>query len=120
MEREPSLPRNEIVFQDGWMYLDPDGEIRAGVVFDSLVHRGELPVTLGVFVDPGEPGNRNVEYDAVDDAYATLLLTEILPRVRERYAVTDDPDQWAIGGGSSGGSCAFTAAWLRPDRSDAC
>jgi enterochelin esterase-like enzyme len=52
----------------------------------------------------------------VGDAYATFLLTEILPRVRERYAITDDPERWAIAGGSSGGSCAFTVAWTRPDR----
>lgn len=66
-----------------------------------------MPVTVGVFVTPGEPDNRNVEYDAFSDAYATFLLTEILPAVQSRYAITDDPDQRAIGGGSSGGSCAF-------------
>lgn len=37
-------------------------------------YRGEMPVTIGVFVDPGEPDNRNAEYDAFDDAYATFLL----------------------------------------------
>jgi enterochelin esterase-like enzyme len=87
-----------MVFQDGHMYLDPDGEIRAGVVFDNLIHRGEMPVTIGVFVDPGEPENRNAEYDAFSDAYATFLLTEILPPIQDRYLITDDPDQWAIGG----------------------
>ena len=105
-----------MVFQDGHLYLDPDGAFRAGVVLDNLIHRDEMPVTIGVFVDPGGPGNRQAEYDAFDDAYAKLLLTEILPNVQESYSVTDDPDQWAIGGGSSGGSCAFTAAWMRPDR----
>lgn len=109
-------PASLMVFQDGHRYLDPEGEMRAGIVFDNLIHRGELPVTIGVFVDPGQPGNRNVEYDALSDAYATLLLTEILPEVQSRYAIADDPDRWAIGGGSSGGSCAFTVAWLRPDR----
>ena len=98
------------------MYLDPDGAIRSSVVFDNLIHRDEMPVTIGVFVDPGEPRNRNVEYDAFSDAYATFLLTEILPAVQDRYAITDDPDQWAVGGGSSGGSCALTVAWMRPDR----
>jgi enterochelin esterase family protein len=105
-----------MVFQDAQWYLDLDFEARAPVVLDNLIHRGEMPVTIGVFVAPGEPGNRNVEYDAFSDAYATFLLTEILPAVQGRYAITDDPDQWAIGGGSSGGSCAFTVAWLRPDR----
>jgi enterochelin esterase-like enzyme len=109
-------PASLMVFQDGRLYLDPEGEMRAAVVFDNLIHRGEMPVTIGVFVDPGEPENRNVEYDAFSEAYATFLLDEILPNVQARYLIADDPDQWAIGGGSSGGSCAFTVAWMRPDR----
>ncbi len=32
-----------------------------------------------------------------------------------RWSITDDPDRWGICGFSSGGNCAFTAAWLRPD-----
>jgi enterochelin esterase-like enzyme len=111
-----SEPASLMVFQDGRLYLDPEGEMRVPLVFDNLIHQGEMPVTIGVFIDPGMPENRNVEYDAFSDAYATFLLTEILPAVRDRYAITDDPDRWAIGGGSSGGSCAFTVAWTRPDR----
>jgi hypothetical protein len=35
-----------MVFQDGWLYLDPEGEIRAGLVLDDLIDRGEMPVSL--------------------------------------------------------------------------
>ena len=101
-----SEPASLMVFQDGQMYLDPEGQMRASIVMDNLIYRGEMPVTIGVFIDPGEPENRNVEYDALSDAYATFLLTEILPNVQERYAIADDPDQWAIGGGSFLGSFA--------------
>ena len=111
-----SEPASLMVFQDGHLYLDPEGEMRVPIVFDNLIHRGEMPVTIGAFIDPGEPENRNVEYDTFSDAYATFLLTEILPSVQDRYVITDDPDQWAIGGGSSGGSCAFIVAWTRSDR----
>ncbi len=111
-----SEPASLMVFQDGHLYLDPEGEMRVPVVFDNLIHRGEMPVTIGVFVDPGKPENRNAEYDAFSDAYATFLLTEILPNVQDSYLIADDPDQWAIGGGSSVGSCAFTVAWMRPQR----
>jgi hypothetical protein len=90
--------------------------MRVPIVLDNLIHRGEMPITIGVFVDPGEPYNRNAEYDAFDDAYATFLLTEILPNVAEPYRIADDPDQWAICGGSAGSNCALTVAWLRPDR----
>jgi enterochelin esterase-like enzyme len=111
-----SEPASLMVFQDGYLYLDPEGEMRVPVVFDNLIHRGEMPVTIGVFVDPGEPENRNVEYDTFSDDYARFLLTEILPTVQDRYPIAEDPDQWAIGGGSSGGSCAFTVGWMQPDR----
>lgn len=110
-----------MVFNDGWWYLDPDGDVRGGVVLDNLIHRGEVPVAVSVFVDPGvfpeaeNPKNRNVEYDAFDDRYATFLLTEVLPVVTARFRVTTDPDMHAICGGSSGGNAAFTAAWKRPD-----
>jgi enterochelin esterase-like enzyme len=110
-----SEPASLMVFQDGRMYLDPGGEMRVPIVFDNLIHQGEMPVTIGVFVDPGTD-NRNDEYDPFDDAYATFLLTEILPNIQDRYLIADDPNRWAIGGGSSGGSCAFTVAWTRPDR----
>jgi enterochelin esterase-like enzyme len=66
-----------MVFQDGYLYLDPADEMRVPIVFDNLIDRGEMPVTIGVFVDPGEPENRNLEYDTFSDAYATFLLTEI-------------------------------------------
>jgi enterochelin esterase-like enzyme len=117
-----SEPASLMVFQDGHMYLDPEGEIRAGIVFDNLIHRGELPVTIGVFVDPGsvasqqDPDNREAEYDPFTDAYATFLLTEILPHVQDSYRISDDPEAWGICGGSAGACCAFTVAWMRPDR----
>lgn len=119
---DPAEPAGLLVFQDGWWYLDPDGDVRGGIVLDNLVHDGEIPVAVGVFVDPGvldhpdpaERKNRNTEYDAADDRYVTFLLTEVIPEVRRRYTISDDPDRWGIVGGSSGGNCAFTAAWHRP------
>jgi enterochelin esterase family protein len=112
----PSEPSGLVVFQDGGLYLDPDGEVRATVVLDNLIHRREIPPTVGVFVAPGEPGRRNAEYDAFDDAYAALLVDEVIPQARAHARITDDPERSAICGGSSGGSCAFTVAWHRPDR----
>ena len=118
---DPLEPASLTVFQDGQWYLDPDGEVRGAIVLDNLIHRGDIPVTIGVFVDPGVLAtdgrkNRNVEYDAFDDRYVTFLLDEVTPLVTQRYDVTDDPERWAVCGGSSGGNAAFTAAWLRPDR----
>lgn len=120
---DPAIPSACIVFQDGWLNLNPDGEVRAGIVIDNLVHAGEIPPLVGVFVDPGAfPGvadpdqrkNRNAEYDAFDDRYATFLTTEALPLVHQHWKLSSDPRDTAIAGGSSGGNGAFTAAWMRP------
>lgn len=117
------MPVEVIFFQDGGLYLDPEGPVRAGQVLDNLAANGLIPPTVGVFVDPGvypkrdNEKNRNAEYDAFDQRYATFLLKEILP-----LAVDSSPslgslvDKFLICGGSSGGNCALTAAWLRPDR----
>jgi enterochelin esterase family protein len=118
---DPREPAAVAVFNDGWWYLDPDGEVRGGVVLDNLVAAGAVPPTIGVFVDPGVlagpgPKHRNVEYDADDDRYATFLVEEVLARVGREHRLTDDPARTVVVGGSSGGNAAFTAAWHRPDR----
>ena len=115
---------NLIVVQDGWYYLDPESEIRFAVVLDNLIHQREIPVTIGVFIDPGTfpsatgqspERNRNHEYDAASDDYARFVLDEILPFVASRYRISDDPERRAVCGGSSGGNGSFTVAWRRPD-----
>ncbi len=117
-------PAALMVFQDGAGFVNPNGHTRVPIVFDNLIHAGEMPVTVGVFVDPGVipnakgPGgrkNRSLEYDALGGDYARFLLEEILPEVGKTVAVSDDPAMRAICGNSSGGICAFTVAWERPD-----
>lgn len=49
-------------------------------------------------------------------SYARFLVEEMLPHVGETYKLTDDPEERAIGGTSSGAICAFTVAWQRPDQ----
>jgi enterochelin esterase family protein len=96
------------------------------VVFDNLIARGEMPVTIGVFVNPGQAGeevpadpwrgsNRSFEYDSMSDQYARFLIDELLPDVAKKYPFTANAEGHAICGESSGGICAFTAAWERPD-----
>ena len=45
-----------------------------------------------------------------------FLLDEMLPEVGRKYNLTKDPEGRAICGVSSGGICAFTVAWERPDQ----
>ena len=121
----PTQPANVMVFQDGGGYADEKGETRAPVVFDNLIHQGKLPVTIGIFINPGhfppvaegQPpvSNRSFEYDSLGDQYARFLLEEILPAVGEKHSLTTDPNGRGICGASSGGICSFTVAWERPD-----
>src|SRR5690606_18671585 len=81
-----SRPAALMVFQDGQDYVSETGQMRAPIVFDNLIHRGDMPVTIGVFVTPGHRGgprpargnanNRSFEYDSLGDAYVRFLLEE--------------------------------------------
>lgn len=110
----PDQPAAVMVFQDGqWAkgYMQN--------VLDNLIARGDIPVTIGIFLVPGTKAdggsNRNFEYDSLGDRYARFLLEEILPEVGKRYNLRQDPEGRAIAGNSSGGICAFNVAWERPD-----
>lgn len=123
---DDSKPTAVMVFQDGHSYVNPSGDFRAPVVLDNLIHEGAIPPVVGIFINPGHKGeqapespwradNRSFEYDTLSDAYARFLLEEILPEVAKDFNLTEDPEMRAICGASSGGICAWTVAWERPD-----
>ncbi len=122
---EPAVPAAVMVFQDGGGFVGEQGRWRVPIVFDNLIHKGQMPATIGVFVNPGvlpAPSadqearyNRSFEYDGLGDRYARFLLEEILPEVAKTHTLTSDPNLRAIAGSSSGGIAAFTVAWNRPD-----
>ena len=125
-EYAPDRPACVYVGQDGIGFNAP-------TVFDNLIYKKEMPVTVGVFITPGVvPAadtntalaryNRSYEYDGLGDLYVRFLLSEVLPLV-EQLTLPDGRavhlshrgNDRAIGGASSGAICAFTAAWERPD-----
>lgn len=129
---DSTKPAAVFVCQDGVLYKAP-------TVFDNLIARKEMPVTIGIFIQPGDfplkPGekprkrpdgrpapraNRSKEYDTLSDAYARFLVEEILPEVGKKYNLTRDPEGRCIAGSSSGGICAFTVCWQRPDEFRKC
>ncbi|MBV9849359.1 MAG: SMP-30/gluconolactonase/LRE family protein [Armatimonadetes bacterium] len=121
----PDKPACLCVGLDGPNYLPQ-------TVFDNLIAKRQMPVTIGVFVSSGtvtKPGtdqpprfDRCYEFDSTNDTFARFLLEEVLPAVGRRKTpdgraihISTDPNDHMIYGASSGGVCAFTAAWLRPD-----
>jgi enterochelin esterase family protein len=121
-------PAAVMVFQDGHDYVNLKGAWRVPTVFDNLIHSGTMPATVGIFINPGhkvdapppqspwKSNNRSFEYDTLNDQFARFLIEEILPVVAQIHPLTEDPNQRAICGASSGGICAFTTAWERPDQ----
>ncbi len=116
-----------MVFQDGGGMVGETGGWRVPIVFDNLIAKGDMPVTIGVFINPGvltalspevqqNRFNRSYEYDALGDRYARFLSEEILPELAKLYNISTDPNDRAIAGSSSGGIAAFNAAWNRPDQ----
>ena len=115
------------------VYVNQDGVLwNAPTVFDNLIHKQEMPVTIGVFVMHGrvkaanpdaalDRFNRSFEYDGLGDNYARFILEELLPEIKTKKTtdgraiqLSKNGNDRAIGGISSGAVCAFTAAWERP------
>ena len=107
-------PAAVMVFQDGASYRE-----YVPTVFDNLIAKGDMPVTVAIFINPGAfdggRSNRSFEYDTLSDQYARFLLEEILPEVEKTTKLRHDAASRGIVGASSGGICAFTVAWERPD-----
>ena len=109
------------------VYVGLDGlGFSAATVFDNLIAQHAMPVTIAIGVSPGvvesakAPENprfdRSFEFDSRSDRLARFLIEEVMPEV-ERHAIklSTDPNDRAIGGGSTGAIAAFTVAWERPD-----
>jgi enterochelin esterase-like enzyme len=128
---DASKPASLMVFNDGQAFMAPDGDIRAQNVLDNLIYRREIPVTIGVFINPGrrpdqpEPTprdwgdrttNRPDEYNSLNDKYPRVVVDELLPVLYKDYNISKDPERHGIGGASSGAIAAFTVAWERSDQ----
>ena len=127
---DSASPASLIIFQDGQAFKNEDGDLRAQNVMDNLIYRREIPVMIGVFINPGrtpeqpEPNprdwgdrttNRPTEYNTPDDKYAQVITEELMPVLYKEYNISRDPEQHGIGGASSGAIAAFAVAWERPN-----
>lgn len=114
------------------LYVGLDGVLcNAPQVMDSLIEARKMPVTIGVFLQPGvirdEGGtvlryNRCYEFDNTTGDFARFLETEVLPAVEQMTTakgkpirLSNRPQDRMIFGLSSGGIAAYNAAWHRPD-----
>jgi enterochelin esterase family protein len=127
---DPAVPAALMIYQDGQAFKDEKGDMRAQNVMDNLIYRHEIPVMIGVFINPGrtpeqpEPTlaewgdkttNRPAEYNTPDDKYARIITEELMPVLYKDYNISKDPEMHGIGGSSSGAIAAFSVAWERPN-----
>ena len=138
---KPNTPAALLVIQDGAGYSKRDGNNPALNVIDNLIADKKIPVMICVFINPGDiadsPGTptynfvkaysdkwhrtlkdsmRSTLYDTVSDRYPRFLRDEILADVQSKYNIRKDAYSRAITGLSSGGICAFNAAWQMPEQ----
>ena len=114
---DPSVPASLMILNDGQAFKNMEGDVRAPNVFDNLIFRREIPVMIGVFINPGrrpdqpEPTpqewgdrttNRPTEYNTLDDKYARVIVEELMPALYKDYNISEDPERHGIGGASSG------------------
>ena len=115
---DASRPAAVMVWQDGEVLVVRDRS-RAQIAFDNLSHEKKIPVIIHILISPGlvneKERMRSIQYDTMDDRYARFLRDEILPEVAKKYNLRTDSYSRAIAGDSSGGICAFNAAYRRPE-----
>lgn len=126
---DPAQATAVMIFNDGQAMKAEPGDVQAHHVLDNLIFRREIPVMLGVFINPGrrpdqpEPNprdwgdrtsNRANEYNPPNDKYARVIVEELMPALRQEYNISPDPELHGIMGSSSGGCAAFAVAWFRP------
>lgn len=125
------VPASLMIFNDGQAFMHAEGSLRAQNVMDNLIHRREIPVMIGVFINPGRTAeqpeasprewgdrttNRPTEYNSLDERYAQVIVDELLPELQKQYNISPDAKDRGIGGASSGAIAAFTVSWHRPDQ----
>ena len=88
---------------------------------------GEAPAFVMIGVVAGEMfptveggrqrGMRMLHYDIFSPQYASFIIDEFVPAMREQYGFgfSDDPDMHLAEGSSSGGISAFAMTWFRND-----
>jgi len=127
-EYDPATPAALMIWQDGHYHIERDGPIQVNTsgqppsrlqnVIDNLTYQKKIPVAIYLLIDPGTIGTRamrSIQYDTVSDLYPRFLRDEVLPLIYSKYNIRKDGYSHAIAGNSSGGICAFNAAWYMPE-----
>ena len=112
---KPGVPTPFLVSQDSM------GSGELPTILDNMIADHRLPVLVAIMIDSGggdaQGSERGLEYDTMSGRYADFIEFEVLPRITRDYKITftKNPDARLTMGGSSGGACALSMAWYRPN-----
>jgi enterochelin esterase-like enzyme/precorrin-6B methylase 2 len=105
-------PYGFLLMLDGWFYVNL---IPAPTILDNLLAEDKLPPLVAIMIGSLSYGEvRKRDYGCYPP-YIDFLTQELLPWVRQKVHLTDDPNQTAIVGASRGGLMAGYIALRLPD-----
>ena len=119
-----SKPACVMIFQDGGGMVTERGAWHGPIVMDNLIHKREMPVTIGIFINPGvlpalPKNSRAGTTGATNTTLWAIAMRGFCRRDSaggwEGFEAVGRPEDRPWMGSSSGGIAAFTAAWNRPD-----
>ena len=122
------IPRQAIAGEELALYVLLEyGSKEISPILEGLIDEGIMPAGMFLFVNPGslratveggtERGMRAEEFDQYGREFSDFLADELIPAAAKAAGVkvSGSPDMHLITGGSSGGMCAWNAAWFRND-----
>jgi enterochelin esterase-like enzyme len=105
--RPDGKPYRLLVLFDGWQYVQLTP---TPTILDNMIADGAIPPLVAVMVDPVD---RFSEL-ALNQTFSDFMANELTPWIRQRYHVTEKPEQTVIGGLSLGGMAAAYTALRHP------
>jgi enterochelin esterase-like enzyme len=91
-----------VAFDGGWAL----SRLPTQRLLDSLLADGRIKPVVAVFIDNPTPDSRNVELPC-NESFARFVEEELLPWVRDRYRICEDPADHFVTGASYGGLAAM-------------
>jgi len=104
-----------LIMLDGSLFLKYS---RIHVIIDKFIENGQIPAIVAIFVDPGLKDGQTKRYDEYpcNSDFAKSITEEILPWVKEKYSISEDPTEAIIAGSSYGGLAAFHYSFMYPNK----
>ncbi|NRT35761.1 alpha/beta hydrolase-fold protein [Clostridium beijerinckii] len=124
-----SQPYGFIALTDGYDYINV---LKAEQALNNLIDDKKIPPIVAIFIDTIDKRSEDL---SCNDLFCSSVANEMIPWIRERYNLSEDPQNAIIGGSSLGGLtatymglkhsevfgnvlCQSGSFWYKPTKSD--